>query len=156
MGITPPLPGTPSDGQLPPMPDPPKGDPTVYRGDGTFFKASRAILTGRREDADGVYRFILGADDPNEVVELSEGGSEVSAVIDLTDADLISFNAEAVVPAVPAGASEAWVVSILIDGVLLARHDLAAEQTTDLSDLGAPVRRYTGEHEVTLRFWWQV
>lgn len=138
-------------GQLPAMPDPPgllvpAAYFSVYRGRGAWLRQSPGVLSGLIEDGS----FVLGVDDLYNEVEITNGDYvEVAQLMDLTDEDLVSLDAQAVVPAVESGV--AWHLKILVDGVEIGDWELPEYTELSIADLRAPVRRYSGMHEVAYR-----
>jgi len=135
----------------PTLPDAPSGARTVYRGKGSRMRLDRGADTGRVVDSDGTITFVLGNSNRLEQLELVTGEYvEASKIVDLTDYDLISIDAEAVAD-LTASASAEWRAQILLDDVLLGELKISADSERGLTDLRVPVRRYDREHAVSFR-----
>ena len=143
----------PELGNLPGFPDAPV-DPTgpvVIRGAGSGLQMNRGAESGRVIEEDGSVVFVLGDRTPLNRREMTTGEYiQASKMLTLDDLDLIAFTASAEVGEVR-HPNVAWFAQILVDGIQLAEKQLPAERTMPVTDVAAPVRRYTGDHSVAFR-----
>ena len=116
----------------------------------TAFNCRLGRSQGRVPSGDG-FVFVLGDTEPGRFHELASGDHvEVSQTADLTDEDLVRAQLRMHVPAsTPAGF--AWVVSIRVDGVELARATCRPGRERFMTDLAANVSKLAGDHEVAVR-----
>ena len=115
------------------------------------FRSRLGTGQGRVIDASGDAVFVLGELEPGRAFELAPGDhAEVMQDADLTGVDLVRAELRLRVPAsMPSGL--AWEVSILVNGVKVARTLGWPGETRTLSDLAANVSKLDGVHTVGVR-----
>jgi hypothetical protein len=125
------------------------------------LKRYKGVGSGRRVREDGTVEIVLGVDEDGEAHEMTTGDYvEVMQSVDLTDVDLIRVAATAI-PVALASPLVAWRGRILVQNVavppppiLLVERDVSpqGDNGVEWTDFVAPVRRYTGDYYVFIRF----
>jgi hypothetical protein len=106
---------------------------------------------GRLSTDAGAFEFVLGDIEPGRFAALVPGDRVgIRQNVDLSGADLVRLQGVLRVPA-SLPASFAWEVSIVVDGVALARTRAVAGRTRILTDVIANVSGLNGVHAVEVR-----
>ncbi len=115
------------------------------------FRSQLGEGQGRVANAEGEHVFVLGDETGARAAELSPGDfAEVSQDVDVTGADVVRVWLRLRVPDdVPDDMG--WVVSITVDGRVVARGTARAGTTRDLTDLLGNVSKIAGTHRLAVR-----